>query len=225
MTWSSPQSKGFSQFRFKSKKRAMKSHQEIPQLLGSENPFQVFGDWLGRARQCKEIREPTAMVLSTCLEGQPHSRVVLLKDFNEDGFVFYTNYRSGKGRELKQNPRAALNFYWDPLALQCRVEGVMETVSDALSDAYWKSRARESQISQWISHQSEAAESRGQLEGLVQAAQEKFKGEEIPRPPHWGGYRLRPEKFEFWIGRANRLHDRILLTREKTAWSSRRLFP
>ncbi len=207
----------------------MKSHQETQteavKLLGSDDPFKVFETWLTQAKAHSGIREPLAMTLSTAVKDQPSSRVVLLKEIKDKGFIFYTNYQSEKGKQLKLNPKAALNFYWDPLALQCRIQGLIHAVDRATSEAYWNSRARGSQISQWISHQSEIAESREQLQGLVQKAEEKFKGVPVPCPEHWGGYILHPENLEFWIGLESRLHDRFVFKKQDHDWLSLRLFP
>lgn len=203
----------------------MKSHQEILDLFGSENPFEIFENWLEKAKTAKGIREPSAMVLSTCDKDQPTSRVVLLKELTAEGFIFYTNYKSEKAKQLDHNPLASLLFYWDPLGLQVRVQGLIHKVSRKVSEEYWSTRPRESQLSQWISHQSEVAESRDQLEGLVQEARNDFDGQTIPCPENWGGYIVHPKNFEFWIGRENRLHDRFKFTRQGQDWLPLRLFP
>lgn len=203
----------------------MKSHQEIIGLFGSENPFEIFESWFQKAKSTPGIKEPSAMTLSTCSKEQPASRVVLLKEINSDGFIFYTNYKSQKSKHLDQNPQASLLFYWDPLGLQVRVSGLAHKVKREISEEYWGTRPRGSQLSQWISHQSEIAESREQLEGLVEQAEREFEGKPIPCPKDWGGFVLIPKVFEFWIGRENRLHDRFKFTRQDGDWAVVRLFP
>lgn len=203
----------------------MKSHQEIPDLFGEDDPFAIFQAWLVKAQEHPGIREAAAMTVATCLEDTPHARVVLLKEVTSDGFVFYTNYESQKGRELEANPRACLNFYWDPLALQVRIDGEVEKIPFEQSEAYWNSRPRDSQLSQWISQQSKTVQSREQLESLVQQAEEQFRDQPIPCPKHWGGYLVKPRQFEFWIGRPSRLHDRFRFQKSHGSWKIDRLFP
>jgi pyridoxamine 5'-phosphate oxidase len=170
--------------------------------------------------------EPSAVVLATAdAEGRPSARVVLLKGFDEHGFVFYTNLQSRKGNELQANPHAALCFYWSPLYQQVRVEGRIEIVSDAEADAYFATRPRGSQIGAWASKQSASLKSRDQLEADFQAVEKKFAGREVPRPPFWSGFRLIPERIEFWESRENRLHDRTVYTRENDEWILEKLYP
>lgn len=153
------------------------------------------------------------------------ARIVLLKSFDERGFVFYTNYHSRKGRELSENPRACLLFYWSPLWRQVRIEGDIEKVSEAESDEYFHSRPLGSKLGAWASDQSQAVESRGELEERFEDFGGKF-GENVPRPPHWGGYRVKPDVIEFWQGRENRLHDRLRYTRQGDGgWLIDRLAP
>ncbi len=170
--------------------------------------------------------EPAAVILATAsADGKPSARVVLLKGFDERGFVFYTNLESRKGRELKMNPHAALCFYWPPLYQQVRVEGRIEQVSDAEADAYFATRPRGSQIGAWASKQSTPLASREQLAADFKAVEEKFAGREMPRPPFWSGFRLIPERIEFWESRENRLHDRTVYLRQNGKWALEKLYP
>jgi pyridoxamine 5'-phosphate oxidase len=187
------------------------------------DPLRQFGTWFEEATAAG-VRAPEAMAAATATsDGRPSVRMVLLKGFDEQGFVFFTGYASRKGAELEANPRAALLFYWDPLGRQVRIEGPVERVSDAESDAYFRSRPRGAQISASVSPQSRVVESRASLEAL--AADLEAQGGEIPRPPTWGGFRLTPETYEFWQHRANRLHDRLRYRREDEAWKIDRLAP
>jgi pyridoxamine 5'-phosphate oxidase len=168
----------------------------------------------------------TAVTLATVDEqGGPSARVVLLKGFDARGFVFYTNRESRKGRELQANPRAALCAYWPHLGEQVRVEGAVELVSDAESDAYFASRPRESQLGAWASQQSAPLDSRELLLAAVHELDVRYRGREVPRPPHWGGYRLCPTRIEFWTSGEFRLHDRIVYIREGNGWRTERLYP
>lgn len=170
--------------------------------------------------------EPTAVTLATAsADGKPSARVVLLKGFDERGFVFYTNLESKKGAELKANPHAALCFYFPPLYQQVRVEGRVEQVSDAEADAYFITRPRGSQIGAWASKQSALLASREQLEADFKAVEEKFSGREVPRPPFWSGFRLMPERIEFWESREDRLHERTLYSRKNSEWVLEKLYP
>jgi pyridoxamine 5'-phosphate oxidase len=170
--------------------------------------------------------EPAAVALATAsADGKPSARVVLLKEFDERGFVFYTNLESKKGKELKANPYAALCFYFPPLYQQVRVEGRVEQVSDAEADAYFAARPRGSQIGAWASKQSAPLASREQLEAEFKIVEEKFAGRELPRPAFWSGLRLIPERIEFWESRENRLHDRTVYSREKNGWVVEKLYP
>jgi pyridoxamine 5'-phosphate oxidase len=172
-----------------------------------------------------ESIEPTAMVLATAsADGRPSSRTVLLKSFGDDGFVFYTNLHSRKARQLAENPCASLTFFWKPLMQQVQTEGGVERVTDAEADAYWHTRARESQIGAWASDQSAALSSREELVERVRRAEERFP-DVVPRPPHWSGFRLRPDRIEFWTSGTHRLHDRILYERGEQGWTMRRIFP
>jgi pyridoxamine 5'-phosphate oxidase len=170
--------------------------------------------------------DPNAMVLATVgADGQPSARVVLMKDFGQDGFVFYTNQESRKGMDLSKNPRAALLFYWSPLQKQVRIEGLVSSVEGAEADAYFATRPRPSQAGAWASEQSRPLVDRGALERAADEVERRYQGKPIPRPPHWGGYRLWPDSIEFWSARPNRLHDRQLFTRAPDGWSVQRLYP
>ena len=187
------------------------------------DPLRQFAAWFEEAGAAG-VRAPEAMALATAAtDGRPSVRMVLLKGFDERGFVFFTGYESRKGAELAANPRAALLFHWDPLGRQVRIEGPVERVSEGESDAYFRSRPRGAQISASVSPQSRVVESRASLEAL--AAELEAGGDEIPRPPNWGGFRVRPETYEFWQHRANRLHDRLRYRREDGAWILERLAP
>jgi len=178
-----------------------------------------------RGLEAEEI-EPTSVVLATASpQGRPSARVVLLKGFDAAGFVFYTNYESRKSEELLANPFGALCFYWKTLGEQVRVEGRVEQVTPAESDAYWASRARESQIGGWASIQSRPVGHDGELEERFVRFASEFDGGDVPRPPHWGGFRLSPDRVEFWTVQAHRLHERVAYTLTDGAWQVGRLFP
>jgi pyridoxamine 5'-phosphate oxidase len=188
------------------------------------DPFKQFHAWLAEALKA-EVPEPTAMTLATAdARGWPSARVMLLKALDERGFVFYTNYASRKGGELAAQPRAALTFFWKELERQVRIEGAIEKVSAAESDEYFAIRPLGSRIGAWASTQSATIESRQWLEARVKQAEAQY-GDNPPRPPHWGGYRVIPEWIEFWQGRQSRLHDRIVYTRAAGAWKITRLSP
>ncbi len=184
------------------------------------DPLRQFESWFAAAREAG-LRAPEAMALATATpDGAPSARMVLLKGVDERGFVFFTSYESRKGDELEANPRAALLFYWEPLGRQVRVEGAVERVSAEESDAYFASRPPGSRAGAAASHQSRSLADRSELERAVAAL-----GDDVGRPDWWGGYRVRPERYEFWQHRENRLHDRFLYEREGSAWSIRRLYP
>ena len=168
-----------------------------------------FNEWLDLARETEGIPEPTAMTLATATaSGRPSARMVLLKQVDEDGFVFYTNSLSRKGRQLAANARAALTFFWAPLMRQVMIEGAVQPVSDAEADAYFASRPRLSQIGAWASQQSEPLAGREAFDARVAEVEARFADSPVTRPPHWTGYRVRPDMIEFWQGREGRLHDR-----------------
>lgn len=196
-------------------------------IFASGNPFALFGEWLELAGE-KEPNDPNAMALATADEGGlPDVRMVLLKGFDEVGFVFYTNLESDKGRELAANAKAALCFHWKSLRRQVRVRGQVERVSDAEADAYFATRAKDSQIGAWASRQSRPLESRFALEKEVAKYAAKYALKEVDRPPHWSGFRIVPERIEFWRDRPFRLHDRLVFLREGPHghWRTERLFP
>jgi pyridoxamine 5'-phosphate oxidase len=191
-----------------------------------EDPILQFQNWLKQATKAG-ISEPTAMTLATTsADGQPSARIVLLKEVSQDGFVFYTNYGSRKGRELAVNPRAALVFYWPQLERQVRITGTVVKTSRSQSKAYFQTRPRGSQLAAWASSQSSPIPDRALLEARVRKLKAKYAGASVPLPPNWGGYRLRPESIEFWLGKPNRLHDRLRYSREPGGgWKIERLAP
>jgi pyridoxamine 5'-phosphate oxidase len=191
-------------------------------------PFERFREWLDTAQRVDRERlpEPTAFALGTVgADGQPSVRMLLLKGVDEDGFVFYTNYESRKGRELLSHPKAALCFHWQPLERQVRIEGSARPVIDAEADEYFASRARGSQIGAWASRQSRAMEQLGDLDARVAHYEREFAGRAVPRPPHWSGFRLTPTRIEFWKGMPSRLHQRHAYSREGDLWRMETLYP
>jgi pyridoxamine 5'-phosphate oxidase len=193
--------------------------------LNPEDPIDRFLA-LQAAAALHEPEQATAATLATAdLEGRPSARVVLVKSVDPSGFAFYTNRDSRKGRELETNPWAALCFFWPSLIRQIRVEGGVERVEDDESDAYFSSRPRGSQIGAWASRQSAVLPSREALEERVERVTARFADQPVPRPPFWGGYRLRPQRIEFWHGRESRLHDRLLYERDGGGWRETRLAP
>ena len=193
--------------------------------LMADDPDALFEEWLTEAR-LSEPNDPIATALATAdAEGRPSVRMVLLKGHDARGFVFYTNLDSRKGRELAANPHAALLFHWKSLRRQVRVEGAVEPVSDAEADAYFASRARESQLGAWASDQSRPLDRRETFEARYQEMVARFESGEVPRPPRWSGWRVVPERIEFWSDRAFRLHERRLFTRAGDGWSEGLLYP
>ena len=192
---------------------------------GADEPFQLFSEWLSEAT-AKEPNDPNAMALATVdADGLPNVRMVLMKDWDAAGFVFYTNLESQKGRELLASGKAAVLFHWKTLRRQVRARGLVEAVSDAEADAYFASRPRGSRIGAWASKQSRPLESRFALESAVAQYGLKFGLGDIPRPAHWSGFRLRPQSLEFWHDRPFRLHDRIVFERAGDGWRKTRLYP
>jgi pyridoxamine 5'-phosphate oxidase len=189
------------------------------------DPVEQFRRWFEEV-VAVDLHEPNAMTIATVSPaGRPSARVVLMKGFDERGFVFHTNYAGRKGRDLEANPACALLFYWGELERQVRIEGRAQRVPDAESDAYFRSRPRGGHIGAWASEQSRPVESRAALEARVRELEAEYEGREVPRPPHWGGYRVAPESFEFWQGRENRLHDRLVYRRSSEGWGIERLQP
>jgi pyridoxamine 5'-phosphate oxidase len=190
-----------------------------------QNPFEQLEIWLSEAIE-GDIFEPNAMVLATATAGgKPSARIVLLRGFDESGFTFYTGYESRKARELAENPQASLLFYWAEMERQIRVEGRVSRAAEEVSDDYFASRPRESQIGAWVSPQSEPIESRAFLERKFAELAEQWKTHQIKRPPNWGGFVLQPEAFEFWQGRKGRLHDRLFYAKTGKDWEIKRLAP
>ncbi|CAN5364136.1 pyridoxamine 5'-phosphate oxidase [soil metagenome] len=201
------------------------SRSELSEGSVSTDPFEQFQDWMNAALEA-EMKEPTAMTLSTvATDGRPSSRVVLLKGFDAEGFVFFTNYNSRKGRELTGNPYAAINFFWPELERQINVSGRTSKVSDEESDEYFNSRPFTSRVGAWASHQSETIESKTVIMTRAAKLMLKYATGHVPRPPHWGGFRLEPDRIEFWQGRPSRLHDRICYELRDNFWQISRLSP
>jgi pyridoxamine 5'-phosphate oxidase len=198
---------------------------EPPPLLAAEDPFALFAEWL-READAAEPNDANAMALATVDEGGlPDVRMVLLKGVDASGFTFFTNLESAKGRELAANPKAALLFHWKSLRRQVRVRGAVEPVSEAEADAYFATRARPSQIGAWASEQSRELPGRLALEKRIAEFGLKFGLGKVARPPHWSGFRLAPESFEFWRDRPFRLHERLVFERAAHGWGTKRLYP
>ncbi|KAJ3276537.1 hypothetical protein HDV01_004070 [Terramyces sp. JEL0728] len=188
-----------------------------------KEPYSLFKVWLKDVKEREPASEPNAVCLATCVDNKPSNRIVLLKHYDLNGFVFFTNYDSRKGKELTQNPFAAMTFWWGQR--QVRVEGSVEKIDDAENDEYFFSRPKSSQIGAWASPQSNKLTSRQELDDSQKHYTKKFETEELKRPPHWGGFRLKPAKIEFWQGRPCRLHDRLIYTVKGDGWDRARLAP
>lgn len=188
-------------------------------------PIGQFSIWWDEAVE-SQIDEVNAMTLATAnKDGRPSARIVLLKGFDEKGFVFFTNYQSAKGKEIMENPRVTLLFFWKELERQVKIEGTISKISDAENDEYFNSRPEQSKIGAWTSPQSQPIENREWLESNWKKYAEEFNGKTVPRPPHWGGYIVVPDLMEFWQGRPGRLHDRIVYTKENGKWKIGRVAP
>jgi pyridoxamine 5'-phosphate oxidase len=189
------------------------------------DPLALFDQWYAEARE-SEPNDAEAMTLATAdADGQPSARIVLLKGHGPDGFVFYTNEQSAKGDQLLASPKAALLFHWKSLRRQLRIEGRVERVPDAGADAYFATRGRDSQLGAWASDQSRPLDSRATFEQRFEEMKTRFEGHDVPRPPHWRGYRVIPDRIEFWTDRPHRLHERRLFTRDGNRWTEGLLYP
>ncbi len=198
---------------------------EPPPEMAGEDPFELFAAWLKDALE-REPNDANAMALATVDgDGLPDVRMVLLKDVDPRGFTFYTNLGSAKGRQLAAHPKAALLFHWKSLRRQVRVRGAITSVSEAEADAYWATRARPAQLGGWASDQSRPLPERGAFEKRIAQMGLKFGLGKVPRPPHWSGFRLAPQSFEFWRDRPFRLHDRVVFERAGEGWATHRLYP
>lgn len=195
--------------------------EEIPQ-----DPFDLFHFWLKATETDKEVEEINTMHLSTVSpDGFPKTRVVLLKEYDMEGFVFYTNYNSEKAKSIENNPKVCLSFFWPSSERQVLVKGIAIKTSEEDSENYFRSRPRGSQLGAWASQQSSVIESRAYLQKKLELLEAQYEGKEIPKPVYWGGYKVIPSEFEFWQGRPNRLHDRINFSKEGSAWKIERLAP
>ncbi|WP_209723315.1 pyridoxamine 5'-phosphate oxidase [Marmoricola sp. OAE513] len=206
---------------------ALRAEYELGGLDETEltpEPLALFSTWFDAVRGAG-IGEPNAMVLATSLDGVPSSRTVLLKGVEDGGFVFFTNYHSRKGVELAANPRCSLLFGWYALQRQVRIEGIATRTSREVTETYFASRPRGSQLGAWASAQSSEVGSRADLDAAYAEVEARFAGADIPAPPHWGGYLVTPDSVEFWQGRRGRMHDRLQYRREGDGWSTRRLAP
>lgn len=201
------------------------THRGLDEATAKPDPLAQFTAWLYEAVDAR-IVEPNAMVLATAdARGRPDARTVLLKDFDERGFVFFTNYQSRKGQELTANPQASLLFVWKELERQVRVDGPVLRVTREESETYFRSRPYEARLGAWASPQSQRVPGRETLETSFAALREKYASQDVPLPPFWGGYRVQPREWEFWQGRPNRLHDRLLYTKSAQGWTIQRLAP
>ena len=194
-------------------------------FLDVDDPVDLFKHWFNEAKKT-ELNDPNALSLATSdAKGFPSVRVVLLKDFSQNGFVFYTNLNSKKSLSIKENPRAEMCFYWKSLSRQIRINGTILQVSDKEADNYYFTRPYGSKLAAWASKQSKTLSERVELEARVHDYRKKFADDDIPLPPFWGGYRLNPEQIEFWQGRTDRLHDRVLFKKWPDGWQGESLYP
>ena len=201
------------------------SNKPFNKEMAHDDPIKQYERWFEEAVE-SEILDPYAACLSTVdFEGKPSSRILYIRDFSNNGFIFYTNFNSKKGNDLNKNKYGSLNVFWPDLERQIRIQGEIEKVNKSISDKYFNARPRSSQIGAWASNQSENLHNRAELEAKIEFFKEKFKNIEVPRPPHWGGYCLVPFLMEFWQGRPSRLHDRIVYNKENNQWIKSRLSP
>jgi pyridoxamine 5'-phosphate oxidase len=206
---------------------AYRAEEDQGEVFTTDDPITLFEEWFALALKY-EPSDANAMALATATaEGAPDVRMVLLKEIDQRGLTFYSNETSSKGRQLAANPRAALCFHWKSIGRQARFRGRIEKTSEAEADAYFASRARGAQLAAWASKQSAPLASREELEDSLAAAEKRFAGKSVPRPPEWDGYRLIPDEAEFWVNKPFRLHDRLLFSRDSTStpWTTRRLYP
>ncbi|MGB3591318.1 MAG: pyridoxamine 5'-phosphate oxidase [Nonlabens sp.] len=207
-------------------KRKSYDQDELVESNLPENPFKLFNSWFQAAEDHPRIEEANAMNLCTLgIDGFPKSRVVLLKEISENGFVFYTNYASEKGKSIDQHNKISLNFFWSALEKQIIIKATAAKISTQRSEAYYRTRPRGSQLGAWVSNQSDPIENREAIELRKQRLENQFEHQEIPLPDFWGGYECKPHSIEFWQGRQNRLHDRILYTYNNSIWTIQRLQP
>jgi len=205
--------------------RQVYSKEILDESMVNSNPILQFDLWMKEALEA-DVPEPHAMNISTVSkDGKPSSRIVLLRDFSDNGFVFYSNYNSKKGNDINENNFGAINFFWPQLERQIRIEGVLEKVDSKISDNYFASRPHDSQLGAWASNQSQVLKNREELEEKFAALKKKFSGVKVPRPEHWGGYILKPNSIEFWQGRPSRIHDRIRYYSVNKKWKTERLSP
>lgn len=199
---------------------------ELSEKSITDNPMELFQKWFYETEASEGVDEPNAMTISTIgLDGFPKSRIVLLKKYTHEGFIFYTNYNSEKGKAIANNPNVCLSFFWPNMERQIIIKGVVEKIPENLSDGYFDSRPDGSKLGALVSNQSEVISSREEIEGRLKELENKYQGKEIQRPSHWGGYIVKPISMEFWQGRPNRLHDRIRFTLENIDWKIERLAP
>lgn len=196
---------------------------KLEEITG-KNPFELFESWMQNALDKKCIEANACVVSTVDNDNQPSSRIVYLKELINNEFVFYTNYHSHKGKDIARNNKISMLFFWPALQQQIRIEGTVEKLDEATSDAYFQSRPKESKIGAWASYQSEKLASREELEKRIEELTEKYPNE-VPKPPHWGGFALTPIRIEFWQGRASRLHDRYVFEKASGGWSINRLNP
>ena len=200
---------------------------ELSEDSVSRNPMELFQKWFYELEASETVEEPNAMTIATMgTDGYPKNRVVLLKKFTWEGFIFYTNYNSEKGKAIAENPHVCLSFFWHGVERQIIIKGMAEKIAENLSDGYFESRPDGSKLGAWASNQSDPVPSRASLDESLKAFESKFKNKEIPRPKHWGGYIVKPISIEFWQGRPNRMHDRILYSlQDNFDWKIERLAP